>query len=37
MTHGNKVVTTYSYAAASQLLGLIHQLGTTNINSFTYT
>lgn len=37
MTHDNGVVTTYSYDAASQLLSLVHQLGATTINSFTYT
>jgi len=37
MTHDNGVVTTYNYDAASQLLSLVHQLGATTINSFTYT
>jgi len=37
MTHDNGVVTTYSYDAASQLLSLVHQLGATTINSFSYT
>jgi len=36
MTHGNKVVTTYSYDAASQLLSLAHKLGAATVNSFSY-
>jgi len=36
MTHDNGVVTTYNYDVASQLLSLVHQLGATTINSFTY-
>ena len=37
MTHDNGVVTNYTYDAASQLLSLVHQLGATSINSFSYT
>jgi RHS repeat-associated protein len=37
MTHGNGVVTSYTYDAASQLTRLAHQLGATTINSFDYT
>jgi len=36
MTHGNKVVTTYTYDSASQLLSLVHQLGAATVNSFSY-
>ncbi|TAK07549.1 hypothetical protein EPO44_03830 [bacterium] len=37
MTHGNGVMTSYSYDAASQLTRLAHQLGAATINSFDYT
>ena len=37
MTHGNGVVTTYEYDKGSFLTKVTHQLGTTIINSFSYT
>ncbi len=37
MTHGNGVVSSYTYDPASQLLSLTHKLGATTIDSFSYT
>ena len=37
MTHANGMVTTYEYDKGSQLIKVTHQLGTTIINSFSYT
>ena len=37
MTHGNGIVSDYTYDVASQLKLLTHKLGATVINSFDYT